>query len=296
MPLVGGSSHRTVCLVLGLLLLLVVMPRVAGATTSVGSKRPTVAERAQIDAANLQAAADAIELQALDSGALRTLPRYLAPAKLLLASSAALTKLARTDDPSRTPTDTTAVMGTVPPNIAHHLRNRPHHYRINATHTLSPFSHRVSDGGSSGIGHLRKHDGATPAPFQRADGVLVDPHLQAAQPATIGLVAVRAALKELGQPYVWGGAGPITFDCSGLVQWAYAHAGVRLDHHAADQWNQGRLIPGKDILPGDLIMFGRPIFHVGIYLGAGWMLNAPNTGQYVNVVPVPTGVAGVVRP
>jgi cell wall-associated NlpC family hydrolase len=81
-----------------------------------------------------------------------------------------------------------------------------------------------------------------------------------------------------------------------LVQWAYAHAGLELAHHAAYQWNEGRLIPGKDILPGDLIMFGRPIVHVGMYVGAGWMVNAPYTGQYVNLMAVPNHVAGVVRP
>ena len=110
------------------------------------------------------------------------------------------------------------------------------------------------------------------------------------------MVAVRSALKELGQPYVWAAAGPTTFDCSGLVQWAYAHAGLSLAAFTGYEWNEGRMIPGRDILPGDLILFGDPTFHVGMYLGAGWMVNAPYTSQYVNVVPVPGRVAGVIRP
>jgi cell wall-associated NlpC family hydrolase len=113
---------------------------------------------------------------------------------------------------------------------------------------------------------------------------------------TVGEVALRAAMKQLGRPYVWGGAGPSTFDCSGLTMRAYARGGVRLTHFTGSQWNQGRLIPARDALPGDLILFGHPVFHVAMYLGAGWMLNAPFTGHYVDVAPVWKHVAGVIRP
>jgi cell wall-associated NlpC family hydrolase len=269
---------------------------VADASDSVPTQKPTPAQLQQLDADNLAAAADALVQQALSSGALKSGPNYWSPAKVALAAVNALTRQAIKADPSLKPTDTTAIMGPVPGVIAHHLRKRPHHVHISRTRTLTPFSSAIPDSGSSGIGHNRRHDGAKPAPFQPANGDLVDPVLERAKPPTVGLVAVRAALKKLGQPYVWGGAGPTTFDCSGLVQWAYAHAGVPLVHHAADQWNQGRLIPGRDMLPGDLIMFGHPIFHVGIYLGAGWMINAPYTGQYVNLVQVPSPVTGVIRP
>jgi cell wall-associated NlpC family hydrolase len=260
------------------------------------AKSPPPAELAGVDITNLQLATFFIESQALDVGALRHRPRTHSTAKILLASLGALTAMAMRDDPSLTPTDTTAVMGPVPLPISHHLQTRPPHAHVHVTHTLRPFVAALADGGSRGLGHRRRHGGAMPAPYQRADGRYVRPRLPAARPRTIGMVAVRAALAQLGQPYVWAAAGPDTFDCSGLVQWAYAHAGLRLVHHAASQWNQGRLIPGRDILPGDLLMFGRPIFHVGIYLGAGWMLNAPYTGQYVDVVQVPPRVAGVIRP
>jgi cell wall-associated NlpC family hydrolase len=127
--------------------------------------------------------------------------------------------------------------------------------------------------------------------------VYVDPTLPSLRGSpTVSEVALRAALRELGQPYVWGGAGPTTYDCSGLVMHSYARAGVRLVHYSGTQWNQGRLIPASDALPGDLVLFGDPIFHVAIYLGAGWMLNAPFTGHYVDVVPVWKHVAGIVRP
>ncbi len=264
--------------------------------THAGAQRPTPRELERLDEANLVAATNDIQTQALASGGLQNGPPYWSPAKRLLASVDALSNLAIADDPSLAPTDTTAIMGPVPTTIAHHLRKRPHHVHIVQTRTLMPFVAAIPDGGSSGIGHRHRHDGAKPAPYQAPDGLFVDPDLEPTQPATIGLAALRSAIKELGQPYVWAAAGPSTFDCSGLVQWAYAHAGIALAHHAATQWNEGRLIPGRDILPGDLIMFGHPIFHVGMYLGSGWMINAPYTGQYVNIVPVPNRVAGVVRP
>lgn len=281
---------------LALALVLASAPPAARATPSASSKHPTPAALARLDGANLAIAAVTIAQQASDGGAVMHGFRSWEPARMLLTALGALIGMARAEDPTLAPTDTTAFMGPVPHNLSHHLRRPPPHRRVETTHLLSTFRHAVTHRGSFGIGHDRTHDGATPAPFQSPDGVLVDPKMPAAKPATVGMVALRAALRELGQPYVWGGAGPTVYDCSGLVQWAYASAGLRLTHHAADQWNEGRLIPARDILPGDLIMFGRPIFHVGMYLGAGWMLNAPYTGQYVDVVPVPTRVAGVIRP
>ena len=261
------------------------------------ARPPTPRQLAALDISNLQLATFAVEMQALSVGALRHPPRTSSTAKTLLASLGALTAMAIRNDPSLAPTDTTAVMGSVPAAISHHLRVQPRHARIRVTHTLRPFSFALADAGSRGLGHRHRHDGAKPAPYQLADGRYVRPALPGARPRTIGIWSrCRAALAQLGQPYVWAAAGPDTFDCSGLVQWAYAHAGLRLIHHAGSQWNQGRLIPGRDILPGDLVLFGRPIFHVGIYLDQGWMLNAPYTGQWVDVVPVPSRVAGVIRP
>jgi cell wall-associated NlpC family hydrolase len=260
------------------------------------SERVTARSLAALNVTTLQAAAIAVEHQAIASGALPHGARRMAPVQVLLESDEAMLKLAGADHPNLAPSNTTAIMGPVPDTIRYHLRNRPHHVPVKRTRTLTPFVTAIADGGSSGLGHSRPHDGAWPAPFQTPDGLFVDPSLHLTSNPTVGMVAVKAALEQLGQPYVWGGAGPSTFDCSGLVQWAYAHAGISLAHHAAAQWNEGRLIPGHDILPGDLIMFGKPIFHVGMYLGAGWMINAPYTGQYVNIVPVQSGVTGVIRP
>jgi cell wall-associated NlpC family hydrolase len=257
---------------------------------------------ARLDAANLRRAAAAVEAQALTSGALASPTTTTLPAQILLASADALIAKARAADPSLHPRSTTAVMGAVPYNLSHHPARHPRHARINQTRTLERFTHALADRGAAGFGIHRLHAGAHPAKFQAPDGVFVDPRLPAPAHPTISMVALRAALSKLGQPYVWAAAGPSTFDCSGLTQWAYAHAGIPLAHYTGDQWNEGAKISPRDILPGDLILFESPvggrevIHHVGLYLGAGWMLNAPYTGQYVDVVPVPSGVAGVVRP
>jgi cell wall-associated NlpC family hydrolase len=187
-------------------------------------------------------------------------------------------------------------MGTVPHNVSHQIHRRPWHGRVAATHTLRLFRHGVAVGGSAGWGMSAHHGDARPARLQRADGVYVHPHLPALHHPTIAAEAIRQALHKLGSPYVWAAAGPITFDCSGLVRWAFGHAGIALTHFTGSQWNEGRLIPPADVLPGDLLLFGSTLHHIGIYLGAGWMVNAPYTGHYVDVVPVPHGVAGIVRP
>jgi cell wall-associated NlpC family hydrolase len=164
------------------------------------------------------------------------------------------------------------------------------------THTLRRFHGAAYVGRSSGIGMDTIFRHARPAPFQRADGTYVDPHIPMPAHPTVAAVAIRAGLKKLGQPYVWAAAGPATFDCSGLVRYAYGRAGLRLTHFTGSQWNEGRLIRARYALPGDLVLVGHTLHHVGIYLGAGWMLNAPFTGHYVDVVPVPSHIAGLVRP
>lgn len=262
-----------------------------------GSSRSAARQAAQLDAANLRLAAQAIEAQALESGVLKHAVHRSSPAVVLLRSDEALIHAALRRDHSRRPVDTRAVMGAVPYNLAHLVRHRPGHVGIRHTRALRPFAHPVPVGGSAGVGWNTRFRNSHPAPFQKADGVYVDPRLPRLHPyPTVSEVALRAALRRLGQPYVWGGAGPSTYDCSGLTMRAYARGGVRLAHFTGSQWNEGRLIPARDALPGDLILFGHSIFHVAMYLGAGWMLNAPFTGHYVDVLPVWKHVAGVVRP
>jgi len=112
---------------------------------------------------------------------------------------------------------------------------------------------------------------------------------------SVGVQALRWALTRRGDAYVWGGAGPTVFDCSGLVMWAYSHVGISLAHLTFDQWNEGEHVPSDQAQPGDLIfLYG--LEHVGMYIGNGLFLDAPHTGDVVKIEAVPWGsVDGVVR-
>ncbi len=104
----------------------------------------------------------------------------------------------------------------------------------------------------------------------------------------IAIEATRAALSKQGSAYVWGGDGPITFDCSGLVKWAFAQAGMPgLPHSAEEQARMGRGVSRSQLQPGDLIALYSPISHIGIYVGDGLYVNAPQSGDVVKVVMVP---------
>jgi cell wall-associated NlpC family hydrolase len=98
--------------------------------------------------------------------------------------------------------------------------------------------------------------------------------------------ALREALTRLGDPYVWGAAGPKEFDCSGLVVWAYAQLGVSLPHYTGSLWDLGTPVSENNLQPGDLVFFFQDISHVGIFIGNGLMVDAPSTGQDVMVQQV----------
>jgi len=113
---------------------------------------------------------------------------------------------------------------------------------------------------------------------------------------------LRAAASRIGVPYVWGATGPSSFDCSGLVQWSFAHAGIAMPRVSQQQWFAGPHIPYNSAMPGDLLFWHydptdpNNIDHVAIYAGNGMMIVAPHTGLYVQYVPVPlNNLAGVVR-
>ena len=95
--------------------------------------------------------------------------------------------------------------------------------------------------------------------------------------------ALQFAFKQIGDKYVFGAAGMTYWDCSGLTMRAYQTAGVSLPHSSRAQYNYGKSIKRANLAPGDLVFFGRPISHVGIYLGGGKMVHAPRSGSRVKI-------------
>jgi cell wall-associated NlpC family hydrolase len=141
-----------------------------------------------------------------------------------------------------------------------------------------------SDLGSAPVGPANGHG--------LPSGYVIPPSSPAAR------IAVQAALAELGKPYVFGATGPATFDCSGLMQWAWARAGIDLPHYTGDQWRAGAATTPTALLPGDLVLvpgsdgtLADPQ-HVGMFIGQGAVVEAPQTGDVVKVVTYASFVGG----
>ena len=101
---------------------------------------------------------------------------------------------------------------------------------------------------------------------------------------TRGSIALKYALAQVGDVYVWAAAGPTRWDCSGLTMRSFQKAGVSLPHSSRIQVNYGKNIPASSLKPGDLLFFGKPISHVSMYMGGGKMVQAPRPGKRVEVV------------
>ncbi len=93
--------------------------------------------------------------------------------------------------------------------------------------------------------------------------------------------AIAEAKRQLGKPYVWGAAGPDSFDCSGLTLWAWRAGGVNLPHYSGSQYSSTTHIPMSSIQPGDLIFYQSPSEHVALYVGGGTIIHAPHAGDVV---------------
>lgn len=126
--------------------------------------------------------------------------------------------------------------------------------------------------------------GASPAP-------------DAPAPTPGARVAVDTALAQLGKPYEYAAAGPDRFDCSGLTMFAWAAAGVKLPHSSRAQYAALPKVSRDQLAPGDLVFYGNPIHHVGIYIGGDRYVHAPQTGDVVKISSVYRGDwAGAARP
>ena len=108
----------------------------------------------------------------------------------------------------------------------------------------------------------------------------------AGSPSAGADAAVAEARRQLGKPYEWGGSGPDSFDCSGLTSWAWRAGGERLSHSSRAQWSETSRVSMEALAPGDLLFYGDPIHHVGIYIGDGQMIEAPETGKNVRIASI----------
>jgi cell wall-associated NlpC family hydrolase len=144
---------------------------------------------------------------------------------------------------------------------------------------------RSSDGGST---TTATGSGSSPTTVPPQDLPAPSSHAQ---------VAVDTAEAQLGKPYVYAAAGPDSFDCSGLTMYAWAAAGVSLPHNAEAQYNSLPHVPMDALEPGDLVFFGNPIHHVGMFVGNGTMIEAPYTGVNVRYHSIyRDDFAGAARP
>ena len=125
---------------------------------------------------------------------------------------------------------------------------------------------------------------AVPNPARSSGSVPLQPveRTQTPRAPTLGERAVEIAAGELGAPYVYGGSSPSGFDCSGLVAWVYGKLGVSLPHNAAAQYSYGTPVDRSDLRPGDLVFF-HGLGHVGLYIGRGRMIHAPQSGRSVEI-------------
>lgn len=159
-----------------------------------------------------------------------------------------------------------------------------------------------ADGGGSALTLRAAIDGYNHSDTY-VDTVLTLSLAIAEDPAVSGTVvaALSFAAGQLGTPYLWGGTGAGGFDCSGLTQAAYSHAGIALPRVAQSQFDAGPAVPGgSPVQPGDLVFFGSGasgVDHVGLYVGAGEMIDAPHTGALVRFDDADwPGLVGATRP
>ncbi|HEV7886899.1 MAG TPA: NlpC/P60 family protein, partial [Acidimicrobiales bacterium] len=109
--------------------------------------------------------------------------------------------------------------------------------------------------------------------------------------------AVAEARRQIGKPYRYGASGPEAFDCSGLTSWAWRAGGVSLPHSSSAQYSATHRVAMADIAPGDLLFYGSPIHHVGIYVGNGTMVEASHSGVPVRYSSIyRSDLVGIGRP
>ncbi|MBN2168245.1 MAG: C40 family peptidase [Actinobacteria bacterium] len=144
----------------------------------------------------------------------------------------------------------------------------------------------------------RQREASSSSSYRRSSPTASIPGITSPPPGAPNTGVVGVAYAQLGKPYVWGGSGPNSFDCSGLVQYCYRNgAGISLPHSSYAQANCGARVGASQLQPGDIIGF-RGWGHVGIYVGGGQYIHAPHSGDVVRVASLASrgNFCGAVRP
>ncbi|MFG2450831.1 NlpC/P60 family protein [Streptomyces sp. NPDC048512] len=144
----------------------------------------------------------------------------------------------------------------------------------------------AEQGAEGGQQRASRSSARVPAPVTAAEAGTSGSSGTTAAPTSRAAEAVAFAYSKLGSPYVWGATGPNAFDCSGLTQAAYRSAGVSLPRTTYAQINAGQRVSRSELQPGDLVFFYSGISHVGIYVGDGQMIHAPNPSAPVRLAPI----------
>jgi peptidoglycan DL-endopeptidase CwlO len=143
----------------------------------------------------------------------------------------------------------------------------------------------------------RKAPITTDAPDPAPEPEPAPPKAAPPAPSSGAAVAVAEAKRQLNKPYKFGAAGPDSFDCSGLTQWAWAKAGVYMDHFTGSQYRAFPRVSIDQLQPGDLVFFNADLGHMGMYIGGGQIIHAPRTGDVVRIASLSgRNVVGAVRP
>lgn len=143
------------------------------------------------------------------------------------------------------------------------------------------------------IAQLERREAARQAALRRSYGHYA---YRPSRGSHSGVVAV--AMAQLGKPYRYGAGGPDAFDCSGLTMYCYGQVGIRLPHSSSAQYGCGQRVSRSGLSPGDLVFFGSPIHHVGLYIGGENFIHAPHTGATVRIQSLSShgGYVGACRP
>ncbi|KIZ18191.1 NlpC/P60 family protein [Streptomyces natalensis] len=177
-------------------------------------------------------------------------------------------------------------------NVARHKKDVRR--RLTAARKLF---HALPPGARAAFDRTSRGDGRDPMLPGLADLSGLSGLPDAAAASGRAAAAVAAARAAVGSPYAWGSSGPGSFDCSGLTQWAYGHAGVFLPRTSQGQRGAGRQVPVSQMQPGDLVIYRSDASHVGMYVGDGKVVHAPYPGARVRYDPVGMmPVAAITRP